>query len=114
METLSVCDLKKEEVPNCVICFERKITGDQRLSSLVVAGGNSGPSLGFVMVGTAFLNLDETFPTSGRILIYEVEIKGQLKRLNLRHIENVKGAVNAFAIVGRDQKHLAVGVNNEL
>ena len=75
LETLSVSDLKKDELPNWVECFERKVTGDQRLSSIVA--GNNCQSIGFAIVGTLFMNLDEKYPKSGRILIYEIEAKGK-------------------------------------
>ena len=113
LETISVTDLKKEELPNCVECFERKIAGDQRLSS-IVAGQNASPS-GFAVVGTLFMNLEEKYPKSGRILIYEVDAKGnQQLRLLLRHIENVKGSVNCMAFVGNDNKYLLVGINQDV
>ena len=113
LETLSVADMKKEELPNCVECFERKISSEQRLSS-IVAGQSTSPT-GFAIVGTLFMNLEEKYPKNGRILIYEVETQGnQSRRLTLRHIENVRGSVNCMSFVGKDNKYLVVGVNQDV
>jgi hypothetical protein len=35
LETISVIELKKDELPNCVECFEKKVAAESRLSSIV-------------------------------------------------------------------------------
>lgn len=57
LETISVIDLKKEELPNCVLCFEKKVINESRLASIVA--GHSSQPCGFVIVGTLFMNLEE-------------------------------------------------------
>lgn len=73
MQILSEVPCKKEELPSCLQCFEMRVSG-QALSALSQAIGNTaGPSLGFVAVGTMFMDLNEEIPSNGRILIYEVQ-----------------------------------------
>ena len=64
------------------------------------------------MVGTAFMDLNETLPTKGRLLIFEVD--SQKRKLVLRHIENINGSVQAVATIKEDHKYMLLGVNMEL
>ena len=50
LEIASLFDLKKQELPNCIACFEKSISGESRLSSIVA--GTSGKQ-GLVAVGTS-------------------------------------------------------------
>ena len=54
--TMAVMDqqaLKRDEVGNCLLCFEK---GSSR----------------FVLVGTVLMDIEEQFPQKGRLLIYEL------------------------------------------
>ena len=66
-------DLNKLELGNCITCFEKRIGSDFKLSHMI-----GGPAMGFVAVGTMFVDLDEVFPKKGRILIYEVNQRKEM------------------------------------
>jgi hypothetical protein len=64
-----VFKLEKFECACSAICFEKRIIGDSKLSTLVA--GDKSPKQGFVILGTYFVN-DEPFPTEGRIIIFKI------------------------------------------
>lgn len=84
--------LKRDEVGNCLLCFE-----------------NGGAR--FVLVGTVLMDMEEHFPQKGRLIVYEVRDD----KLQLRHNESVNGSVQAMAFVdGETERYLVVGVNDEV
>ena len=75
----------------------------------VTLEGEGGPS--FVVVGTAYMRADEPEPTSGRLLVFEL----QERAFEARHELRTKGAV--YSLEGLGGAHggkLLAGVNNKL
>lgn len=60
-----------------------------------------------------FINPDETYPSKGRILLFEIQ-QGAIPTIVLRHIENVNGSVQALATVFDDSRYLVAGINNRV
>lgn len=108
IDPCQVIDLKKTEFANCITCFEKKV-GESKLSAIISGAGSVA---GFVAIGSMFLDVEETYPTKGRILIYELDCRSN--KLHSRHIENISGSVQAISIMKEDASYLVVGVNNEM
>lgn len=99
-------DLKKEEVPNCMLYLEKR-------QASILSTSSTKQSLKLVLVGTCFMDVDETFPSKGRLLV--IEIDTQKRRMNLRHVENItSGSVQAITTLKEDHKYLVLGVNNHI
>lgn len=64
----------------------------------------------FVLVGGAFIDIDENFPSKGKLLIYE--ILGT--KLNKVHEENTLGSVNGIATFKDNHKYLVLGINSDI
>ena len=105
IETLDAYNLKKNELPNCLYFFEKR-------SSMPMLNSSSSQLKKYVLVGTAFMDLNENLPTKGRVLIFEIDTSK--KKMILRHIEQVNGSVQAVATLKEDHKYLILGINNQI
>lgn len=64
-----------------MVCFEKSIGHEANSHLANIVSGSGNQALPFVAVGTMFMDLDEVFPTRGRIVIYEITLtKGLVQR----------------------------------
>ncbi|CDW78610.1 dna damage-binding protein 1 [Stylonychia lemnae] len=96
-------DFQKIELPNCIYQFNKKnhpTTLSIKNQSVLVA------------IGTAYLDLEEQFPSKGRLIIFEIDFTR--KKAVERHIEQINGSVQSISTLREDNKYLLLGVNLEV
>ena len=66
MRTQAIFRLKKSEIANCAYSFQQPKGGKS-------AGNKTGQNRRYLLIGTAFLNPEETIPSQGRLLMMDSE-----------------------------------------
>ena len=108
--TIDVFKLDKNEVVNCLLHVQKQVSGTE--SKGAYGGSNRFVAHSYIVVGTAYLQAEETMPTKGRVLIFKVQ--PQLYRLQLVHQTEKNGSIQQVATLGENHKYLVLAVNNRL
>lgn len=76
---------------------------------------DAGPKTAFIAVGTVFVDVDELYPSKGRLLIYEVDYKSQSTvKLIQRHEETVDGSLQSIVFMKEDCRYIAAAINQKV
>ena len=100
MRTQAVFRLQKGEIANCAIALGSSST------KMPTTKGNK-ENRKWILIGTAFLNPEETLPSCGRILMLDAQ------RMELVQEFKTNGSVQSI-LVSEKNKFLLLGVNNQI
>jgi hypothetical protein len=105
--------LEKEECPNCITFVSKKYNAPM-YSGIATDHHhfiNAKTHAGLVLIGTCYIDLNESIPKKGRLLIFNIDSVSL--RLNLVHMIRLEGSVMAIQTLKDDHKYLVLGINNQ-